>query len=114
MISQRLYPVCVGGRHRAPPEDCGGARVYSERVDPRWRQWCDTWPRNEFQTAIDVLQKFLDPPDKSIQLGEVGKLRAAVTAGNEHRKRAPDEIDRRTINQRLQRYATGDRQWLFL
>jgi hypothetical protein len=47
LASQRLYPICVGGQHRAPPEDCGGARVYSERADPRWRQWWENWPRDE-------------------------------------------------------------------
>lgn len=41
---KRLHPVCVGGAHRSPPEDCGGARAYMERLDPRWRQWWETGP----------------------------------------------------------------------
>jgi hypothetical protein len=113
LSSQRLYPVCVGGQHQAPPEDCGGARAYGEGVDPRWREWWKNWPRNEFQTAIKVVQRFLDHPGESIRRGDADKLLAAVTAWNKHRRRAPDKIDRRAINQRLQRYATGDRKWLF-
>ena len=96
-----------------PPQSSGGARVYSERADPRWRQWWENWPRDEFQTAIEVLQRFLDHPDESIRPGDGDKLLAAVTAWKTHRRCAPDKIDRRAINQRLQRYATGDRKWLF-
>ena len=110
---QRLYPVCVSGAHRAPPEDCGGARVYSEPLDPRWRQWWANWPRQEFQTAVEVLRRFLDHPDETIQPGDGETLLAAATAWKDHRKRAPDQLDRRAINQRLRQYATGDRRWLF-
>ena len=27
LSTKRIYPVCVGGAHLSPPEDCGGARV---------------------------------------------------------------------------------------
>lgn len=110
---QRLYPACVSGAHRAPPENRGGVRVYREHVDPRWRQWWTNWPRQEFQSAVEALRRFLDHPDATIQPGDGETLRAAATAWRNHRKGAPDKIDRRAINQRLRQYATGDRGWLF-
>jgi hypothetical protein len=30
---RRIYPVCTGGKRAAPPEDCGGAWAYLQRVD---------------------------------------------------------------------------------
>jgi hypothetical protein len=30
---RRIYPVCTGGTRAAPPEDCGGAWAYLQRVD---------------------------------------------------------------------------------
>jgi hypothetical protein len=29
----RWYPVCVGGRRAAPPEDCGGPQAYLRKLD---------------------------------------------------------------------------------
>ena len=45
LSAKRFYPVCVDGAHLSPPEDCGGARAYMERGDPRWWPWLDQWPR---------------------------------------------------------------------
>jgi Plasmid pRiA4b ORF-3-like protein len=30
---RRFYPLCTGGKRAAPPEDCGGAWAYLQRVD---------------------------------------------------------------------------------
>ncbi len=113
LSAKRFYPVCVGGAHVAPTEDCGGARAYMEHIDPRWRQWWDKWPQKEFQSALEVLKRFLDRPEEHIQPGDGEKLLAAATAWREHRKRSPDKIDRSAMNKRLRQYAVGDRAWLF-
>jgi hypothetical protein len=31
--SKKSYPLCVGGKRRAPPEDCGGAEAFMARRD---------------------------------------------------------------------------------
>src|SRR5262249_35017442 len=33
--AKRTYPVCIGGKGAAPPEECGGAEVYLAQ----WRRW---------------------------------------------------------------------------
>ena len=111
--AKQIYPFCVAGAHLSPPEDCGGTQAYMERIDPRLWQWCDQWPQKEFQSAVEVLRRFLDRPEEHIQPNDGEKLLAAVTAWKEHRKRCPDKIDRRGINKRLRQYAMGDRKWLF-
>lgn len=113
LSAKRFYPVWVGGAHPSPQEDCGGARVYMERIDQRWWQWRNKWPQKEFQSAVEVLRRFLDHPEEHIQPGDGEKLLAAVTAWKEHRKLSPDKIDRDAMNKRLRQYAMGDREWLF-
>jgi hypothetical protein len=33
LAPRRVYPVCIGGKRTAPPEDCRGAWCYLERLD---------------------------------------------------------------------------------
>jgi hypothetical protein len=33
LVPRRVYPVCLGGKHAAPPEDCRGALAYMERLE---------------------------------------------------------------------------------
>jgi hypothetical protein len=106
-------PLCVGGQRLAPPEDSGGARVYMEEGDPRWRQWWDALPRQDLALMAETLQCVLDRggagcviPDRQSLLGALDRVKA-------HHAARPDRIDRRVINERLGQYARGDREWLF-
>jgi hypothetical protein len=40
--SDQCYPVCIGGKRAAPPEDCGGPRAFMERRD---EVPCEVWER---------------------------------------------------------------------
>ncbi len=40
-------------------------RVYMERIDPQWRRRWDKRPQKEFQSAVEVMRRFLDRPENT-------------------------------------------------
>lgn len=110
---RRLFPVCTGGQRLAPPEDCGGARVYMEEGDPRWREWWDALPRREWALMAETVEHVLGAGGERSVIEDRESLLAALERVKAHRAARPDRIDRRRINQRLRQYARGERDWLF-
>ncbi len=110
---RRIFPVCTGGQRLAPPEDCGGARVYMEEGDPRWQEWCDSTPRQELALMAEAVERVLDSGGDRSVIGDRESLLAALERVKAHRAARPDRIDRGAINRRLRQYARGDRDWLF-
>lgn len=92
--TKRTYPVCIEGKHAAPPEDCGGAQAYMQmRQALKFRAVFgyslvdDEGYEDDNELEDDPLQS--------------------------HRPFDPDHFSRREVNTRLRRYARGDRDWLF-
>jgi hypothetical protein len=93
---KRTYPVCVGGRRAAPPEDCGGPWAFLVRRDAvpcDVREHLERLVEGVEAGDLDAVQDHLDVIDS---------LRAWLTL---------DRFDRRAVNRRLRLYAAGDERW---
>jgi hypothetical protein len=93
---KRTYPVCIGGRRAAPPEDCGGPWAFLERRDAApcdVREHLEQLVKGAEAGDLDAVQDHLDV---------IESLRAWL---------ALDRFDRRAVNRRLRTYAAGDGRW---
>lgn len=95
---QRTYPVCIGGKRSAPPEDCGGVREFLKgRLEAPWH-------------ARELLQRIAESVDEDDETAvmdlaeEIPAVREWLTL---------DHFDRREVNRRLLQYVRGERKWLF-
>jgi len=91
--SKKTYPVCIDGKHAAPPEDFGGAQAYMQmRQELKYRSvFGDNWIDGDFD----------DENDPEYERSE------------EDQPFDPDVFSRREVNARLRQYTKGDRDWLF-
>ena len=86
------YPLCIDGKHAAPPEDCGGALAYMQmRQKLKYRAVLGDDGRDDDFDDED------DWEDESLG----------------YQAFDPDKFSRRDVNVRLRQYAIGDRDWLF-
>ena len=90
---KKTYPVCIDGKHAAPPEDFGGAQAYMQmRQELKYRSVFGN-------SGID--DDFDDENDPEYERSE------------EDQPFDPDVFSRREVNARLRQYTKGDRDWLF-
>src|SRR3954453_18929920 len=90
---KRAYPVCVGGRRAAPPEDCGGPWAFLERRD----------------TVPCDVREHLERLVESVEAGDLDALRDHLDVIESLRAWLElDQFDRRGVNRRLRRFAAGD------
>ena len=90
---KKTYPVCIDGKHAAPPEDFGGAQAYMQmRQELKYRSVFG-------DNGID--DDFDDENDPEYERFE------------EDQPFDPDVFSRREVNARLRQYMKGDRDWLF-
>jgi hypothetical protein len=90
---KKTYPLCIDGKHAAPPEDFGGAQAYMQmRQELKYRSVFG-------DNGID--DDFDDENDPDYERSE------------EDQPFDPDVFSRREANARLRQYTKGDRDWLF-
>ncbi len=93
---KRRYPVCVGGRRAAPPEDSGGPWAFLERRDA---------VPGQVREHLERIIEGIDAGDLEAirdELETVESVRAWLTL---------ERFDRREVNRRLRLYAAGDERW---
>ena len=98
MDAKRALPVCTGGSRAAPPEDCGGAMDYLERMDSHRRDL----PIEDFVLITDAMQRLLDSGGDRNVMGNLEELREAMDRLTAYQNFQPDRFDRREANRQLQ------------
>ena len=92
---KRLYPVCIGGRRRCPPEDCGGPWAFMEQEQHY----------SPVHIAIRI-DEILEDEDDDLDwyCEELEEMRCWLRT---------EDFDRRAVNRRLRSYADGGEDWLW-
>jgi Plasmid pRiA4b ORF-3-like protein len=86
MEPDRFYPVCIGGKRAALPEDCGGRWVFMERRD---NVPCEVWERF-WRLKEDVEAGDMEAVRE--QMESIDSMREWLTL---------NRFDRRAVNRRL-------------
>ena len=100
LAPRRVYPVCIGGKRAAPPEDCRGAWGYMERLDQH-RLYP---PLEAMEVVAEAITTLLEAdPQTSVRaaLGDLDAFREAVDCLDAYQQFQPDHFDRRAINTQL-------------
>jgi hypothetical protein len=92
------YPVCLGGKRAAPPEDCGGAWAYLQRVD---RHHVPLDAMTTLATALERLLKADAQTTIRQVIGDPEIFREAVAQLDAYLQFRPEHFDRRAIHTRL-------------
>jgi|SRR5665213_2449589 hypothetical protein len=94
----RILPVCTGGSRAAPPDDCGGALDYLERMDSHRRGV----PIEDFVLMTGAMQRLLDSGGDRSAMGDLEELREALDRVTAYHDFQPARFDRREANRQIQ------------
>ncbi len=98
---RRLYPVCIGGKHACPPDDCGGPDDYR-----RGLQECGSLAAvHDLALLADFVGRWLDHAIRGTEEEQVDV--AAALKRIAERRRAPDHFDRHAVNIALEHLASS-------
>jgi hypothetical protein len=101
LAPRRVYPVCIGGKRAAPPEDCRGAWGYLERL-AQHRLYPPLEAMGMVAEAISTL--LAADPQTSVRaaLGDLDAFREAVDCLDAYEQFQPAHFDRHKVNTQLQ------------
>ena len=95
-----VYPICVGGRRAAPPEDCGGPEAYMSKLEEhRYHP-----PLEALGVLAEAMRRLVDAPDEqSVReaVGDLDEIRDAVDRLRAYDSFEPGRFRRQALNARL-------------
>ena len=87
---RRVYPVCIGGKRAAPPENCWGAWGYMERLD-----------QHRLYPPLEAMGVVAEAISTLLAADPQTSVRAAIDCLEEYQAFQPDHFDRSAINAQL-------------
>jgi len=87
------YPVCTGGKHACPPDECGGPGDYRARLRERISR--AAW--DDLGLIAEAVRRFLEHGDRGMP-DEREHLAAALARAKARDRLDPDRFDRRAVN----------------
>ena len=94
--ARRQYPVCIGGKHASPPEDCGGPGDYRTRLQER----TSFAALDDLALVAAFVGRWLEHDVRGTEDEQV-EVAAALERMAERRHLDPDQFDRRAVNAAL-------------
>jgi hypothetical protein len=94
----KTYPVCTGGARATPPEECGGAWAYLQRLDHHTYHF----PYDAAEVVATALDRFLRSGEEGA-LGDRDELREAFAQLDAYQRFKPHQFARRGVNAQLRK-----------
>ena len=106
--SRGHYPVCLGGKRAAPPEDGGGPWAYLQLVD---RHHVPLEAMAVVAVVLNRLLKADDPTTIRQIIGDRETFREAVDQLDAYLQFRPEHFDRRDVNDQLRALRQPEGTW---